>query len=1017
MPKARPALILVGILGGILGLAAYFWWLASSNPKINFLSSHAPAEWILFPNVTDGALRYSVEVNATFRRSFVLENVPAAANLSIRAMRRWEMTINGVPVQPNTTFDGQWKKARLMDVAGQLRIGTNEIVVTVFNSNGPPALWLALSMGHQQIISDSNWIVQLLDSVECKAMLASSPPVLGPGNRLLVKETPLDGFRRHLIFFTCATTASAILLSVLWRLRKRQPEFFTSSNFALCAIALPALLWAVLYWNNLAGLPAKDGFDAQDHLAYIERVRSGHGLPLANEGWQMYQPPLYYLISAVGLDIFDPTTVAGKAMVVRVLNLGIGIAHLTLIFLCLRLIFPARAGMQIVGLLLATVLPAHIYISHYITNEALAAMLVTASIFLCLRIILEKRESWGIFVALGITFGAALLAKVTAVLAAPFIVAALVDVSVLRNFSRFKIWLSNVGVAAAACLVVCGWHYYRVWSHFGSPLAGNWNPAVWPSWWMDPGFRTGAYFFRFGESLAHPWFSGLNGFADGLYSTLWGDGLLGGCVAVEQRPSWNYELMAAGFILALVPALFIAVGAISAIKKFICEPGQIGLLIVGVPSAVLAALVYMNLEVPTYGEAKAFYGLIAILPVCAFGALGYDALKRLGKPVLWIITVALGVWAMNSYATFWIHNHTVANQIHLGLGARQEGRPAESLSHYSEAVRLAPHDLEAKAFLAIELTFQNRTNELKALAAQAVRDPLPDGESHLYLAEILGLDGQLDAAIAEVRQSIAAEPDNAVAHDALCAWLCERGRYAETISAGREGERVSPFNPTLHFNLGRAFTGVGDHTNALNHFRLATLWRPNWPDALDRLGLSLLALEQYTAATNVLSQALQLRPGDPNLRFHLATAFAELGEVSREIAQYREILRIDRKFLPAVESLAWRLATTPDPNLRDGAEAVQLALTADRLSGTNDTQVPRTLAAAYARAGEFEEAAATAKKALEMSERAGQTNVAALDEKLLKLYQSGQAYVDENPRKPVIPPEVELGNRQNTNGR
>src|SRR5262249_30659292 len=157
------------------------------------------------------------------------------------------------------------------------------------------------------------------------------------------------------------------------------------------------------------------------HMDYIQYIRNRKGFPLANEGWQMYQPLLYYMISSTLLDILEPAILRGSFTVVRILGLGIGILHFTLIFLSLRLIFPGKVGALLFGLLLAALLPAHLYISQYVTNEALAAMLVSACLYLCLRLVVKKRDSRDAFLGVGFCFGAVLLAKMTAVLAVPFV--------------------------------------------------------------------------------------------------------------------------------------------------------------------------------------------------------------------------------------------------------------------------------------------------------------------------------------------------------------------------------------------------------------------------------------------------------------------------------------------------------------------------------------------------------------------------------------------------------------------
>lgn len=995
--------MLAACVAGILCLAAFFWWTARTNPKTNFLASESPALWIQYPEVPTGMLHPAIEISATFHRSFVLQNLPKSAKLSIRAMKRWELAVNGSPAGSSPALD-QWKHATEVDVRAQLHPGTNEIVATVFNTNGPPALWLALNMDGQQLNSDSNWTARLLDSVECPAKLATTPPAINPGNWLLGKETPLEGFRHHPLFFLGTILAAVLLLSALWQLKRRRSDFVASPDFAVCAIGLMALLWVALYWNNLPALGHRDGFDSQDHLDYIQRIRTGHGLPLANEGWQMYQPPLYYLISSFVVGILGPETIHGTFTIVRILGLCIGIIHITLIFLSLRLLFPGRTGPPLFGLFLAALLPAHLYISQYVTNEALAAMLVTACFYLCLRIIIEKLDSRRVFAGVGLCLGAALLAKVTAVLAVPFVAAALFDPAILRESSKVKPWAARMLWAAGACLLVCGHYYYSVWSHFGSPFVGNWDAAVWPAWWMEPGFQSASYFLRFGRCLTHPWFSGFSSFGDGVYSTLWADGLLGGRIAVGHRPPWNYEIMAAGFILALVPSVFVATGAITAVKNFLQQPTRIWLLLIGLPLATLSALVYMNIKVPTYGEAKAFYGLIALLPLCALGALGYAAGRRLGKPLVSIALVAMGVWGINSYASFWIRTNSPETQIHLAIEGVEGAHFTEALDHYAQAVRLAPHDIELKALMVVELAAAGRTADVQQIAAQAMLDPLPDGDSHRYLAQILSLNGKSDAAVAEGRKSLENAPDSRVAYGGLAACLYDTGDYAETLSVGRGGERTDLFSAALHYYMGRSFECLGDQTNAVMHYRLAVLLDPSVPEMKDRFGLCLLTLHQCDEATNQFYKALQLRPGNPAFRYHLAAAFASQGQTVREIELYRGILQADRKFVPALASLAWRLATSPDDGLRDGNQALELASKACELTRTNDVRCLETLAAAYACVQNFGDATRTTEQAIEIATRARQPAVVTANQKRLALYQSGKAYVDDSPANAPIPP-------------
>ena len=59
-----------------------------------------------------------------------------------------------------------------------------------------------------------------------------------------------------------------------------------------------AALWVALFCNNTRLLPLNVGFDARPHADYINYLQEHKALPLPNEGLEMFQPPLYYVISA-----------------------------------------------------------------------------------------------------------------------------------------------------------------------------------------------------------------------------------------------------------------------------------------------------------------------------------------------------------------------------------------------------------------------------------------------------------------------------------------------------------------------------------------------------------------------------------------------------------------------------------------------------------------------------------------------------------------------------------------------
>ena len=109
-----------------------------------------------------------------------------------------------------------------------------------------------------------------------------------------------------------------------------------------------------------------------------------------------------------------------------------------------------------------------------------------------------------------------------------------------------------------------------------------------------------------------------------------------------------------------------------------------------------------------------------------------------------------------------------------------------------------------------------------------------------------------------------------------------------------------------------------------------------------------------------------------------------------------EALKALPDFPEALNNLAWLLAANPDPQVRNGHEAVNLAERACKLTEYKQPIMIGTLAAAYAEAGRFPEAVITAEKAETLAKQSNQMEVAARNRSLLELYRSRQ-HVRDTP--------------------
>jgi len=647
---ARLALLAVALLAA----AGWLWLRCQCDPKVKFLPSSGNVRWIVCAEAPSAFMRRD-NPRVVFEKEFVLDRAPDNAALSWRVFGGGRLWINDVPVELRPADSNNWKVVSKTDVARFLKQGTNDISFGVSNSMAPPSLWLSLRIGDWTLDTDSDWAV-----IDGKQRVLPAWPAGRPAEYIQPESTRVDvtlggALRRKwavLALVLAAGFGAALTL-------ERAGSFFSvggtgKTRRGLIVWGLLACAWLALLLHNSPRIPPELGFDAGPHMEYTAFIQEHHRLPEATEGFMMYQPPLYYLLSAgtLGLGGLDAAD-ADSAFTMRALSAMFGIFHVLLALACLRLLFPGKPALQMVGTALAALLPAHLYLMHFATNETLAAALTAGALYCALRAARHERPISGWHWLAGLAFGAAMMAKVSALMAAPFVFGALAWGLVENRRTGVRHWLGALVGPLALALAICGPFYWHMAARYGSPLAGNWTPAIFPAWWQYPGCRTADYYFSFGQSLAHPFFSAYYSFGDAMHSTLWGDGFCGGSIGVEYGPPWDYDLMTLGYWLALAPALAALIGFARLVAEWAQRPRVEGFMMAGFIAAAGFSLVYMSLKNPLYSQ-KAFYALPALLPFCVCGAAGVEYLLRFGTAARVLSRGLFIAWALNVYLTFWV---------------------------------------------------------------------------------------------------------------------------------------------------------------------------------------------------------------------------------------------------------------------------------------------------------------------------------------------------------------------------
>ena len=768
------AALLLALAVSATGALLYFQ--ATRDDASPFFVSTAPAEWILYP-MAPVAVRPKGELETVFTRGFSLERAPERARLTLRMYREGSVAINGAPV-PFAASDGaRWKSPREGDVASLLRAGENHVEVRVRTRYGPPALWLALEAGDLRLASDESWTASLMGAEETAARLARTPldrwPRSAPSPERLAAENPrpLDALRSHAAEIGSWFLLGALLaLAVSFGLR-RQGLTRIPAGLLISAWLLVACVWLALFVNN-NGLDGQWGFDAGAHRRYVKVVLQEGRLPLADEGWQTYQPPLYYLLAAGWLKLAGFTGTGQNAVAfLRWLGLAAGVLQALFVLLALRELFPRRPGLVLCAFVFSMSLPVDLYLFQMITNEAWVAMLSSGALWWTIRMLRQADCSLRDHAILGLFLGLAMLAKFSALIPLVLCPSVLLVQRWLRPQSGLGPQLTRLGTTMAVALAVCGWHFLRVALHFGgNPFVGNWDEASGQAWWQDPGYHVLGDYLRFGLALERPLMSAVASVPDALYSTLWGDGMLSGVGDVRTPVPWNLHWMAAGYLLALGPCLALLLGALVGLADFVRKPRAERFLLLAVLGATVYALLNMTLRLPFYTQAKAFYGLSALVPIAFCFALGFDALALRWRGVRVLGVVWLAGWALLANATFF-------------------GSP-------------------------------------EGLRRELVEAPLIDPGGFIDQAKQAIAAGRSEQAIDALHRALELNPDQAMLGGTLAELLRTAGRNEAALAATRAALRVAPAGQTLHLLAGELWLEQGAPERAAFHFGAAARLLP-----------------------------------------------------------------------------------------------------------------------------------------------------------------------------------------------
>ena len=288
----------------------------------------------------------------------------------------------------------------------------------------------------------------------------------------------------------------------------------------------------------------------------------------------------------------------------------------------------------------------------------------------------------------------------------------------------------------------------------------------------------------------------------------------------------------------------------------------------------------------------------------------------------------------------------------------------------------------------------------------ALRSPQVYWDLGLYA----GANGDWPEAVRQFRNAVELAPDDPTMRLNLGLALNRTGDARAAMDQFEEAVRLDSGLARAHFAMGTLFERSGRYEEATDRYTAAVAYDPRLGEAHLRLANVLRLTDRLDASLASYDRVLDLEPTSREARFGVAMALVRLmrhGEALERLRTSSDLHPDEPAFPLAAARL---LAASPDPSVRDGQEALDLAAALAEAHDT--TAVAETLAMALAELGRYEEAVQWQRRAMAGAAAAGRSDIAQRMAANLALYRRSTPcrtpWRDDDPEHRPGPP-VEPG--------
>ncbi|HKW98595.1 MAG TPA: tetratricopeptide repeat protein [Bryobacteraceae bacterium] len=253
-----------------------------------------------------------------------------------------------------------------------------------------------------------------------------------------------------------------------------------------------------------------------------------------------------------------------------------------------------------------------------------------------------------------------------------------------------------------------------------------------------------------------------------------------------------------------------------------------------------------------------------------------------------------------------------------GFSLVREGRNAEAIAAFRQAVQLNPDLIEAHFSLGVLLARQGRQSYSEAMQQflEVLRLNPNDVDAHVNISNLLDEEGDIAASVAAMRKATALASEKTDLYVMLGEKQNKAGMYADAVASFQQALHSKRDLPRAHVGLGIALKHLRRFPEAVQEFETVLRLHPNHAVAHFELGWLFAEQGRAAEAATQLEEAARLDPRMPEVYAELGKVYRDLGRPQDSDAAFRKALELKPGQVPALYSLA--------RNARDPADSREL---------------------------------------------------------------------------------------------